>query len=284
MGYRHKARSLLSSSAGAVRSLWARSGLRLGSSPELDCAACGVRSPKSRPAVLDTTLISHWELSPSWAAAFGRREGASCRSCGNSARTRHLASTIVTACNALLGTTSEHLAALVKTPAFRGLSVAEVNGCGQLHSILRDHPGLRYSEYGSASADVPSEDLCKMTYADQCLDLVLTSDTIEHVPDLSRALQELHRVLRPGGMHIFTAPVVWDGRLTRRRCSYGADGAVLHQLSPSYHGPSSHPTRHLVVYEFGCDLPTLVQRDGFDLRVHVEPTNSSICSFVATRR
>ena len=41
-------------------------------------------------------------------------------------------------------------------------------------------------------------------------DLVLTSETLEHVPDLAAASREIRRVLVPGGRHIFTIPLLPD--------------------------------------------------------------------------
>ena len=41
----------------------------------------------------------------------------------------------------------------------------------------------------------------------QRFDLVLTSETLEHVPDPRLALRETLRVLRPGGRHVFTVPL-----------------------------------------------------------------------------
>jgi ubiquinone/menaquinone biosynthesis C-methylase UbiE len=38
------------------------------------------------------------------------------------------------------------------------------------------------------------------------IDLVVSFDVIEHVPDESAALREMHRVLKPGGEIVFTAP------------------------------------------------------------------------------
>ena len=42
-----------------------------------------------------------------------------------------------------------------------------------------------------------SEDLTRLTYPDNSFDLILTSETLEHVPDLNAALCEIHRVLCP---------------------------------------------------------------------------------------
>ena len=59
---------------------------------------------------------------------------------------------------------------------------------------------------GSIVDGFRSEDLTRLTYSDASFDLVLTSETLEHVPDLEAALREIRRVLVPGGRHIFTIP------------------------------------------------------------------------------
>ena len=113
------------------------------------------------------------------------------------------------------GVRARSLEELVGEAQFRSLSVAEINQCAQLHYMLADLPGIHYSEYGSTDPGVPSEDAMNLSYANGSFDLVLTSDTLEHVPDCERALAEIRRVLKPRGMHIFTIPVVWDQAVTR---------------------------------------------------------------------
>jgi SAM-dependent methyltransferase len=45
-------------------------------------------------------------------------------------------------------------------------------------------------------------------YADVSFDIVLCSHVLEHVPDDRRAMQELHRILRPDGFAIVMVPLV----------------------------------------------------------------------------
>ncbi|MCK8490964.1 MULTISPECIES: class I SAM-dependent methyltransferase [Spirosoma] len=44
------------------------------------------------------------------------------------------------------------------------------------------------------------------TVADQSYDCVIACDVLEHVPDHIKAIQEVYRVLKPGGYCIFTVP------------------------------------------------------------------------------
>lgn len=112
------------------------------------------------------------------------------------------------------GSTARSLRALVREPIARRLAIAEINLAGNLHRHLARCPGLRHSEYGSRDPQVPSEDLTRLSYADASFDLVITADKLEHVPDIDLALRETYRVLRLGGAHVFSVPVIWD-RQTR---------------------------------------------------------------------
>ena len=47
-----------------------------------------------------------------------------------------------------------------------------------MHAWIADLPRLRYSEYSEEGEDIQA-----LSYADRSFDLVLTSETLEHVPD-----------------------------------------------------------------------------------------------------
>ena len=164
------------------------------------CSACGAET---------RFVFNSWLLPPDaddewgeWAPEFARRETMICSGCSATLRVRRLADVLVEH----YGQGAGCLAELVEEPGFRELDVAEVNSIGALHPLLARLPKLRYSEYGAGT--VPSEDLTSLSYDDGSLDLVLTSETLEHVPDWQRALAETRRVLRPGGRHVFTVPLV----------------------------------------------------------------------------
>ncbi len=185
---------------------------------------------------------------------FADRESLLCASCGSSKRVRLLADVLLEH----YGSGARSIAGLVEEDAFRRLDVVELNAVGRMHAVLASLPRLTYAEY-------PEQDIQALTYPDATFDLVLTSETLEHVPDVRRALAETRRVLRRGGRHVFTVPV--DPRLERSRSREG--------LEPVHHGRGGGPfalvTRRndmLAYTDFGRDVPDLLREAGFEPEAH----------------
>ena len=198
---------------------------------------CGSTASPGFSPVLWPGLVAEWELSPEQAAQVDRREGQFCVDCGVRLRSAALAAALLLH----VGWEGTLDSWVDSAPDLR---VLEVNLAGQLTPWLRRLPGHRLVEH-------PDVDLQDLPYAGGSWDVVVHSDTLEHVPDPQRALESCRRVLAPRGALCFTVPVVGD-RLSRRR-----DG-----LPPSYHGLESDPT-YLVVTEYGADFWTQVLSAGF---------------------
>jgi len=246
------------------------------------CLVCGSRSRRGGPWRLAQGLVDSWGIDARWRRMIERREGLGCSVCGAVSRYRYLAWVVMEELGALdLG--YESFADYAGSAHFRELRVAEINGCGALHRYLDRNPHLAYSEYGSEDPAVPSENLLDLSYPDSEFDLVLTTDTLEHLPDLPAALAEIERVLKPGGRHVFTVPVVRDGRATISRAAL--DGQeIVHLHPPSYHGVWSeqNPDR-LVFHEFGDDALDYLRTPATDITIRQHPTNPAISVFVAVK-
>lgn len=246
-----------------------------------ECPVCGVKADLRMRGVLWPELVLQWRLSPAQANWIDQREGLRCVACRSNLRSRHLARTFVSTMNKRLGTDSRSLKALCNESAMATLIVAEINAAGDLHKFLNRLTGLRYSEFGSQDPNIPSEDLERLSYFDQTIDVVLNSDVLEHVPNVENALSEIHRVLKPNGYFIFTVPLIPSQRVSTRR-AFVQDGKVIHLLEPSYHGSDkSEKNDFLVFNEFGQDFLDLCKQSGFDVAVLSDVRNPTLITFVA---
>lgn len=225
------------------------------------CWACGRVAPmRFHREVIPRRLEELWGLSPVLAEAFARKESLLCARCGAKLRGRRLARAIL---GAYPAAGARGLREWARSPAVAGLRIAEINRIDGVHEALARHPGLAFSDFGEEST--PSEDLSRLSYADGSFDLVLTSETLEHVPDWERALGEIRRVLVPGGRHIFTVPWRPDVPETFARAQGRGGGPLPVVCHPG--GDWGYP----VVTEIGRDFPARLEALGWDVEILFGP-------------
>lgn len=72
---------------------------------------------------------------------------------------------------------------------------------------FRNQKNLDYTttDLYSPLADVKA-DICNLPFSSNTYDVILCNHVLEHIPDDTKAMQELYRVLKPGGMGIFQVP------------------------------------------------------------------------------
>ncbi len=61
------------------------------------------------------------------------------------------------------------------------------------------------TDLNSPLADVKA-DICNLPFPDNTFDFVLCNHVLEHIPDDTRAMQEIYRILKPGGTAILQIP------------------------------------------------------------------------------
>ncbi len=61
------------------------------------------------------------------------------------------------------------------------------------------------TDLNSPLADVKA-DICNLPFDDNSFDIIFCNHVLEHIPDDTRAMQELYRILKPGGWGIFQIP------------------------------------------------------------------------------
>jgi ubiquinone/menaquinone biosynthesis C-methylase UbiE len=77
-------------------------------------------------------------------------------------------------------------------------------GCDFSSSAI--HAAQEKLRASSGSALLSQADAQRLPFRDCCFDLILSCETIEHVPDVCAALREMHRVCKPGGRLLLTTP------------------------------------------------------------------------------
>ncbi len=145
-----------------------------------------------------------------------------------------------------------------------------------MHETLKSMPGYVASEFfgndhaGGEHVDgIRHEDLQQLSLDSESFDVVLSCDVFEHVPDPYKAHGEVHRVLRSGGRHIFTAP--FNSRVGRDevRARPGPDGNPELLAEAVYHGDPQNPELGVLVYTiFGLETLTKLEELGFEPHLH----------------
>jgi len=177
-----------------------------------------------------------------------RREGVLCVRCRSNPRQRALVQVLFD-----------------EAPAWPDRAVYEAGRTGAASRLLSERcrqfvtsnylPAVPWGEFVDG---VRSENLECLTFDDESFDVVVTQDVLEHVFNTDAAFAEIARVLRPGGVHVFTVPFD-PGKQSAVRAR--RTGATIEHLEPAvYHGDPLDPSGVLVVTDWGVDLPDAVER------------------------
>lgn len=149
---------------------------------------------------------------------------------------------------------------------WRELSVHESSPSNGESKLARECPGYLHTHYspamapGEAGPEWRNEDLEHQTFEDESFDLVVTQDVFEHLFAPDRAIAEIARTLKPGGLHIATVPLVRKDGASLRRARRSADGAVEHLEEAAHHLNPVDAGGSLVTVDWGYDIA-----DYFDL-------------------
>ena len=128
---------------------------------------------------------------------------------------------------------------------------------------------------------VQCQNLTKLTYKNNTFDLVLSSDIFEHVRTPFAGFKEVDRVLKPGGFHIFSIPLVRPMPATTvfRVDTSGQQDVPL--LPERYHG-APMGGKSLVYTDFGKDMTAIMAADSIELKIE-SPVPAATPAFVTDR-
>lgn len=139
-------------------------------------------------------------------------------------------------------------------------------------SIVKKHQhihtiyGSEYLGYGYKSGDlvgtIRHEDALSLSFDDESLDIIISQDVLEHVPDYYLAMFESFRVLKKGGHMLFSIPFYIQQDVIIDRIKW-ENGVMTPILPPQYHGNPVDKNGSLVTYDYGWDLFKIIKDVGF---------------------
>ena len=229
-----------------------------------------------------------------WSGRFVRdhrsmRETYACGNCRATLRYRVQAEAILAHFAGRGATTIRELAA---DPVFSSLRIFEPGVIGPFRRFLKPLPGYSMSFFwedlksGEMRDGVANEDLMDLSIPTASVDLMISSDIFEHIRHPDRGFAEVARILRPGGLHVFTVPthVPMRESTTRRVDVSGAED--IHVLPEAYHG-NGKGGRSLVYNDFGRDILDMQATAGLQASIHqhavTEPIVCHAVAFVAVK-
>lgn len=92
-----------------------------------------------------------------------------------------------------------------------GETVVEIGmGKGELAEVLRkkgfDYKGTDISKEKAKKYGGKVEDVTKLSFKNESIDVIICSEVLEHIPEVDTAIMEIQRVLKLGGKAIITVP------------------------------------------------------------------------------
>ena len=155
-------------------------------------------------------------------------------------------------------------------PNLKDLDVVEIDPTSPLRTLLRTAKTYIRTYYsiteakGWVRADgARCEDIADLTFEDESFDIIVSSDVLEHVNDLQSAFRETYRVLRSGGIHLFTVP---PGETTIKRADIEESG-IIYLTTPQYHLDPLNPDGILAFWTFGMDAGRLFSFPGLQISI-----------------
>lgn len=197
------------------------------------------------------------------------RETCLCKICQSTNRQRQIAFTL---CQYL------KISSLKEIKFFKKkLIIYNTESSGPVHNQLIKYPYYIYSEYfgkkyksGSIVNGVLNEDLNELSFNDDSIDIIISSDVFEHIPEPYKAHKEVYRVLKKNGYHIFSVPFYQNQYLDETRAIINKKGELKHFKTPIYHEDGVRPKNGILVFNiFSLEMLSKLFTLGFYTDMYV---------------
>ncbi len=85
-----------------------------------------------------------------------------------------------------------------------------------LETLAKTNVTIHTTDLNRRDVDFPNEDIQHLSFKDETYEALLANHVLEHIPDDLQALRECYRVLKPGGIALFTVAGDFTVQETRK--------------------------------------------------------------------
>jgi SAM-dependent methyltransferase len=130
------------------------------------------------------------------------------------------------------------------------------------HNILGSEYLGHEIDQGAIINGIRHEDVENLSFQNDSLDLIISNDVFEHVPNPNQAFSECVRALKPGGLMLVTIPFhdTYEKSIIRAKLT---DNEIDYLLPALYHGNPVLSQGSLVFTDFGWDILEELKNSGF---------------------
>ena len=152
-----------------------------------------------------------------------------------------------------------------RIPNYKNMEMHECSPSGVLFKKFKYNDKYTFSYYWKdktlgikeKETGAYNQNLENMLFPDESFDVFITQDVMEHINNPRAAFKEIERVLKHGGVHIFTVPL-YPFIKTRPRIE--VDGDKIKKILPAlYHGDPVNRDGCLVTWDWGNDITEFIK-------------------------
>jgi len=193
------------------------------------------------------------------------RESCLCHICRSTNRQRQIAYTL---CKKI------GISSLKKIKGYRG-TIYNTESYGNIHNQLIKNKRYISSEYfgkkyksGEMIKGFLHQDLMNLSFKNNSIDIILSSDVFEHIPKPYSAHHEVFRILKKHGCHIFTVPFYSNQYKDNNRAFINKKNQIINLKTPIYHLDGIRPKKGTLVYNiFGKEMLSKLEQIGFKVKM-----------------
>lgn len=101
-------------------------------------------------------------------------------------------------------------------------------------------------------------------FDENTFDLIVSTEVFEHIPNPYKAFDEIYRILKKGGSHIFTVPYYDERENDEVRSILNEKNEIIHLLEPEFHGDPIRKEEGILVYTiFAKEMIQKLEKIGY---------------------